>query len=76
MSILRLSTLSLTLAIAVFALGYVSPSFADNPDRGKCAPQHCNHGGDPGFPTGITVQLRLGAFESVADAGPPRPPPS
>ena len=39
MSILRLSTLSLTLAIAVFALGYANPSFAD-PGGGK----H-NHGG-------------------------------
>ncbi len=32
MKILRLSTLSLTLAIAVFALGYANPSFADNAD--------------------------------------------
>ncbi len=34
MNILRLSTLSLILAIAVFALGY-NPSFADNPAKGN-----------------------------------------
>ena len=32
MNILRLSTLSLALALAVFSLGYVSPSFANKPD--------------------------------------------
>ena len=42
MSILRLSTLSLTLAIAAFSLGYVNPSFAD-----KTGDKH-NHGGDDG----------------------------
>ncbi len=61
MNILRLSTLSLTLAIAVFALGY-NPSFADPKD---CDGQHCNHGDAPGFPTDITVQLSGGAFVSV-----------
>ncbi len=40
MSILRLSTLSLTLAIVVFALGSANPSFADKPTNGH------NHGGD------------------------------
>ncbi len=40
MNILRLSTLSLTVAIAVFALGY-NPSFADNPAKGNHP-----HGGD------------------------------
>ena len=40
MNILRLSTLSLTLAIAVFALGY-NTSFADKPVNGE----H-NHGGE------------------------------
>ncbi len=73
MKILRLSTLSLTLAIAVFALSYVNPSFAA-PGGGK----H-NHGGggdDPSFPTNITVQLSGGAFVSVDDSGSPptRPP--
>ena len=59
MKILRLSTLSLTLAAAVFALGYNS-SFADPKN---CGGQHCNHGDDPGgFPTGMTVQLIGGAF--------------
>lgn len=44
MNILRLSTLSLTLAIAVFALGYAAPSFAH-----KTGEQH-NHGGGGGDP--------------------------
>lgn len=39
MNILRLSTVALTLAIAVFALGYVNPSFAHKTDE-----KH-NHGG-------------------------------
>ena len=43
MRILRLSTLSLTLAIAVFALGYANPSFAaplcsNNPTHPRCVP--------------------------------------
>ena len=54
MSILRLSTLSLTLAIPVFALGY-NPSFADKPDCGDNQDQHCNHGDDPG---GLTYTVR------------------
>ncbi len=62
MNILRLSTLSLTLAVAVFALGYTNPAFADKPSGGN----H-NHDGDPGFPTGMTVQLIGGAF--VFDEG-------
>ncbi len=37
MNILRLSTLSLSLAIAIFALGYVNPSFAAPPDK-PCSP--------------------------------------
>ena len=41
MNILRLSTLSLTLAIAAFSLGYVNPSFAGKPDSGG----NHNHGG-------------------------------
>ncbi len=41
MNILRLSTLSLTVAIAVFGLGY-NPSFADNPANGN----HPHGGGD------------------------------
>ena len=47
MSILRLLTLSLTLAIAVFALGYVNPAFAAKPDR---CPDHpsCKDGGGDG----------------------------
>ncbi len=46
MNILRLSTFSLTLALAVFALGYVNPSFA-NPTGEK----H-NHGGGGEEPSG------------------------
>ncbi len=46
MNILRLSTLSLTLAVAVFALGY-NPSFADS-KNGACAPNHCDQHGDDG----------------------------
>ncbi len=46
MSILRLSTLSLTLAIAVMTLGYANPSFADKPLTGPCSPTqtepHCH----------------------------------
>ncbi len=61
MNILRLSTLSLTLAIAVFALGY-NPSFADPP---KCGGQHCDHGDEPSDTIDITVQLSGGAFVSV-----------
>jgi len=45
MNILRLSTLSLTLAVAVFALGY-NPSFADKPICGDNNDQHCTHGDD------------------------------
>ncbi len=55
MKILRLSTLSLTLAVAVFALGY-NPSFADQPRCGDNADQHCNHGDDPG---GLTYTVDL-----------------
>ncbi len=63
MRILRLSTFSLTLAIAVFAFGYVNPSFADKPPH--------SHGGDP-----VTVTVDLigpmaevrGAFEFVSPA--------
>ncbi len=46
MNILRLSTLSLTVAIAVFALGYVSPSFADQPD--PTTREHGQHDGEDG----------------------------
>jgi len=48
MSILRLSTLSLTLAIAVITLGYANPSFADKPGTGGCvvtAHEHCHDDG-------------------------------
>ena len=50
MNILRLSTVALTLAIAVFALGYVNPSFAHKTDE-----KH-NHGGggeEPPPPVGV-----------------------
>ena len=58
MNILRLSTLSLTLAITVITLGYANPSFADNPKTGECNPGHCDHGGeDP--PSGLTYTVDL-----------------
>jgi len=55
MNILRLSTLSLTLAIAVMTLGYANPSFADKPGTGGCvvtAHEHCHDDGgeDPSPP--------------------------
>ncbi len=56
MNILRLSTLSLALAIAVMTLGYVNPSFADPPPHGH------GGGGDPPPPS-ITYTAELqGAF--------------
>ena len=63
MNILRLSTLSLGLAIAVFAVGY-NPSFADKPKCGSNQNQHCDHGDDPGGDPSVikyTAEL-LGAF--------------
>ena len=57
MNILRLSTLSLTLAVAVFALGY-NPSFADKP--GSVCEEHCSHGGDDDLKTTYTVQMHPG----------------
>ncbi len=56
MKILRLSNLSLTLAIAVFALGY-NPSFADKPGSGTCLQEHCDHGGED--PSGLTYTVDL-----------------
>ena len=62
MNILRLSTLSLTLIVAVFAFGQTNPAFADKPGDGG----H-NHGDDP---SGLTYTIDLigpdgvrGAFE-------------
>ncbi len=66
MSIVRLSTLSLTLAVAVFAFSYTNPAFADKPSGNV----H-NHDDDTGFPTGLTVQFSGGAFVSVNDTGDP-----
>ncbi len=54
MNILRLSTLSLTLAIAVFALSY-NPSFADKPDNDK----H-DHGGGDDPATVFSVEMQPG----------------
>ncbi len=51
MNILRLSTLSLTLAIVVFALGSANPSFADKPGSGKCVKtqhEHCHDDDESG----------------------------
>ncbi len=62
MSIIRSSTLSLTVAIAVFALSY-NPSFADKGNSGNCGDVHCGHGGDDGGGGGIVYIADLtGAF--------------
>ncbi len=68
MNILRLSTLSLILVVAVFAVGYTNPAFADKPGDGG----H-NHGDDPG---GFTYTIDLigppslrGAFEFDGTGG-------
>ena len=50
MNILRLLTLSLTVALAVVTLGYVNPSFADQPNSDGCGEVHCGHGGGGGDP--------------------------
>ncbi len=50
MNILRVSTLSLTLVVAAFALSY-NPSFADRPD-----PEH-SHGGDDGEEVTYSVTI-------------------
>ncbi len=57
MNILRLSTLSLTLAVAVFALGY-NTSFADKPDP---ITGHGPHDDDPSA-IDYSVELTAGAF--------------
>ena len=53
MNISRLSTLSLSLAIAVMTLGYATSAFADKPTGGG----H-NHGGEAVY----TAQLTMGGF--------------
>ncbi len=63
MSILRLSTLSLTLAIAVMTLGYANPSFADKPGTGGCvvtAHEHCHDDGDEEPATVFVVAMLPG----------------
>ncbi len=64
MKILRLSTLSLTLAIAVFSLGYVNPSFAGKPD----SEGNHDHGGEGNTETTFTVDIKVGS--NITD--PPR----
>ena len=64
MNIIRLSTLSLTLAIAVFALGYANPSFAKGKDCvvGDTRPK-CSGGGGGGGDDPVTYEVALeGAF--------------
>ena len=61
MNISRLSTFSLTLAIAVFAFGYVNPSFAAPPDK-PCSPwPSCKDDGGGGGGIDYTAELK-GAF--------------
>ena len=62
MNILRLSTLSLTLAIAVMTLGYANSSFA-GPDCDK-HPNHASCGGG-GSKTKFTVELQMGTVGGV-----------
>ena len=64
MNILRLSTLSLTLAIAVITLGYVNPSFAGKPGACNSDPPHPSCKDDP--VSSITYRVALeGAFVIV-----------
>ena len=58
MNILRLSTLSVTLAIAVFALGYANPSFADKPPH--------DHGGGDDPATVFSVEMQPGTMSNKA----------
>ena len=53
MNISRVATFSLTLAVAVFALGYVNPSLAGKPDGCKTDPPHpsCKDDGGGGGDT-------------------------
>ena len=69
MNISRLSTLTLGLAIAVFALSY-SPSFADRPGSGDCGLGHCPHDGDDDNGGGkFTVQIAGGDLDTTACEG-------
>ena len=69
MSILRLSTLSLTLAIAVFALGYVSPSFADKPDAKNNHGQHQSDDGTESFSVDMVAGTNDGNDNWVVATG-------
>jgi len=59
MNISRVTNISLALAVAVFALGYTIPSFADNPKTCGDGTGHCDHG-DEGSGDGATVDLGVG----------------
>jgi hypothetical protein len=61
MNILRLSTLSLTAAIAVFALGYASPAFAPPPVCPGDHPSCKNDSGDGDGDTDFTVEMKPGS---------------
>ena len=58
MNTVRLSTLSLTIAIAVMTLGYANPSFADPPDGGEH--DHGGGGGGGGDATFDVIILGIG----------------
>ena len=66
MNTLRLSTLSLSLAIAVMTLGYANPSFADKPDINDCeepAAGHCHDDDGNGETSAVyTAKLTMGGF--------------
>jgi len=66
MNILRLSTLSLTLAIAVMTLGYANSSFA-GPDCDK-HPSHASCGGG-GSKTTFDVELQAGTVVGLVTTG-------
>ena len=61
MNISRVTTISQTLAIAVFALGYVSPSFADKADNDG------NHGPHGGGGTGTVTTFSVAVVGGSGD---------
>ena len=66
MNILRLSTLSLTAAIAVFALGYASPAFAPPPVCPGDHPSCKNDSGDGDGDTEFMVEMQPGTVSDKA----------
>ncbi len=69
MNNLRLSTLTLSLAIAVFALGYVNPAFAAKPDRCPDHPSCKDGGGDGDGTIPVMVTFQDGPSDRVMSDG-------